>query len=81
MAGGGGRGGPFTSRYLLQLLQTPPQAFHLQAQLAGAGLGIGHRLPLLQAGALSLVPSLREQPQLLLQVSQALLLWAWGRGW
>lgn len=65
--------------YLLQLLQAPPQAFHLQAQLAGPGLGIGHCLPLLQAGALSLVPSLCQQPQLLLQLSQALLLLA-GRG-
>lgn len=64
----------------MQLLQAPLQALHLQAELASPGLGISHRLLLLQAGALSLVPRLRQQPQLLLQVSQALLLWAPERG-
>lgn len=67
---------PQSPGYLLQLLQAPPQALHLLAELAGSRLGIGHRLLLLQAGALSLVPRLCQQPQLLLQVSQALLLWA-----
>lgn len=69
-------GSPQCPSYLLKLLQAPPQALHLQAQLAGPHLGIGHRLLLLQAGALSLVPCLCQQPQLLLQVSLVLLLWA-----
>lgn len=69
---------PRRPSYLLQLLQAPPQALRLQAQLAGPGLGFSRRLPLLQAGAVCLVPRLCQQPQLLLQVSQALLLWAWG---
>lgn len=60
--------------YLLQLFQAPPQALDLQAQLAGPGLGLGHRLPLLQASALRLVPRLRQQSQLVLQVSQTLSL-------
>lgn len=85
MAGVGEPGAPWGDpqrpSHLLQLLQAPAQAFRLQAQLAGPGLGVGHRLPLLQAGALSLVPSLHQQPQLLLQVSQALLLGSRERGW
>lgn len=84
MAAGGTRGTPGSPRcpgYLLQLLQAPPQALHLPAKLTGPRLGIGYHLLLLQAGALSLVPSLRQQPQLLLQVSQALLLQARERGW
>lgn len=66
--------------YLLQLLQAPPQALHLQPELAGPCLGLGHHLLLLQAGALRLIPCLCQQSQLLLQVSQALLLWV-PRGW
>lgn len=82
VAGGGGGGrsrgtrSPQCPSYLLQLLQAPPQALHLHAQLAGPRLGIGHRLLLLQAGALGLVSCLCQQPQLLLQVSLVLLLWA-----
>lgn len=62
--------------YLLQLFQTPLLSLHLQAQLAGPGLGLGHHLLLLHAGALGLVPRLGQQPDLLLQMSKAVLLWA-----
>ena len=81
MVAGAGRsrgttGSPQCPSYLLQLLQAPLQDLHLQAQLAGPRLGIGYCLLLLHAGALRLVPCLCQQPQLLLQVSQVLLLWA-----
>lgn len=63
--------------HLLQLLQTPLLSLHLQVQLAGPCLGLGYHLLLLNAGALSLIPCLCQQPDLLLQMSKAVLLRAW----
>lgn len=62
--------------YLLQFFQAPLLPLHLQVQLAGPCLGLSHHLLLLQASSLSLIPCLCQQPNLLLQMSKAVLLWA-----
>lgn len=67
---------PLIPGYLLHLLQTPLLPLHLQVQLGSPSLGLSYHLLLLHAGALSLIPCLCQQPNLLLQMSKVVLLWA-----